>query len=57
MTEDAGSFTFTVTLNPSSLQNVTVDYVTTGGTATSGVELHVGQRDSHLLSLATPPRT
>ena len=34
--EDAGSFTFTVTLNPSSLQNVTVDYATGGGTATSG---------------------
>ena len=34
--EDAGSFTFTVTLNPSSLQTVTVDYATTGGTATSG---------------------
>ena len=35
-TEDAGSFTFTVTLNPSSLQTVTVDYATNGGTATSG---------------------
>ncbi len=34
--EDAGSFTFTVTLNPSSLQTVTVDYATGGGTATSG---------------------
>ncbi len=36
--ENAGSFTFTVTLNPSSLQTVTVDYVTTGGNATSGVD-------------------
>ena len=35
-TEDAGSFTFTVTLNPSSLQTVTVDYATSDGTATSG---------------------
>ena len=34
--EDAGSFTFMVTLNPSSLQTVTVDYATSGGTATSG---------------------
>ena len=34
--EDAGSFTFTVTLNPSSLQTVTVDYATSDGTATSG---------------------
>ena len=34
--EDAGSFTFTVTLNPSSLQTVTVDYATGGGTATPG---------------------
>ena len=34
--EDAGSFTFTVTLNPSSLQTVTVDYATTDVTATSG---------------------
>ena len=36
--EDAGSFTFTVTLNPSSLQTVTVDYATSDGTATSGVD-------------------
>ena len=34
--EDAGSFTFTVTLNPSSLQTVKVDYATSDGTATSG---------------------
>ena len=34
--EDAGSFTFTVTLNPSSLQTVTVDYATSDGTANSG---------------------
>ena len=34
--EDAGSFTFTVTLNPSSLQTVTVEYATSDGTATSG---------------------
>ena len=34
--EDAGSFIFTVTLNPSSLQTVKVDYATGGGTATSG---------------------
>ena len=34
--EDAGNFTFTVTLNPASLQTVTVDYATGGGTATSG---------------------
>ena len=34
--EDAGSFTFTVILNPSSLQTVTVDYATSDGTATSG---------------------
>ena len=34
--EDEGSFVFTVTLNPSSLQTVTVDYATGGGTATSG---------------------
>ena len=36
--EDAGSFTFTVTLNPSSLQTVTVDYATSDGTATSGAD-------------------
>ena len=36
--EDAGSFIFTVTLNPSSLQTVTVDYATGGGTATSGAD-------------------
>ena len=36
--EDAGSFTFTVTLNPSSLQTVTVDYATSNGTATSGAD-------------------
>ena len=36
--EDAGSFTFTVTLNPSSLQTVTVDYANFGGTATSGTD-------------------
>ena len=34
--EGAGNFTFTVTLNPSSLQTVTVDYATSDGTATSG---------------------
>ena len=34
--EDAGSFTFIVTLNPSSAQTVTVDYATSDGTATSG---------------------
>ena len=34
--EDAGSFTFTVTLNPSSLQTVTVNFATSNGTARSG---------------------
>ena len=34
--EGAGSFTFTVTLTPSSLQTVTVDYATSDGTATHG---------------------
>ena len=34
--EDAGSYTFTVTLNPASLQTVTVDYATSDGTATAG---------------------
>ena len=36
--EDAGSGTFTVTLNTSSLQTVTVDYATNGGTATAGAD-------------------
>ena len=36
--EDAGSFTFTVTLNPSSQQTVTVDYATSDGTASSGAD-------------------
>ena len=35
-TENAGSFTFTVILNPASLQTVTVDYATSDGTATAG---------------------
>ena len=48
--EDAGSFTFTVTLNPASLQTVTVDYATGGGTASIGLRLHPGQRVSHVLS-------
>ena len=36
--EDAGSFTFTVTLNPSSLQTITVAYATSDGSATSGTD-------------------
>ena len=43
--EDAGSFTFTVTLNPSSLQTVTVDYATGGGTATSGSDYTAASGD------------
>ena len=34
--EAAGSITLNVSLNPSSLQNVTVDYATSGATATAG---------------------
>ena len=39
--EDAGSFTFTLTLNPSSLQNVTVNFTTSNGTARSGSDYNL----------------
>ena len=49
-TEGTGNVGFTVTLAPASGQTVTVNYATTGGTATSGVDFTSDQRHTDLRS-------
>ena len=55
--EDAGSFTFTVTLNPSSLQTVTVNFATSNGTARSGSDYTLTSGSLSGSHRETPPGT